>query len=416
MAAALSAAALPRAAPERTPAAFAVLAVATFTVAGYPIVAGLAHLAGWDNRTASIAARALCVLLALSVLGRVRWSRAGAASTAFWAAWSLFWLAYLTRLLFDAALQPATLKVPLAEHLSFALGATMLPALAMTGGDARRIAQRLLQPLGAACTAALLLNLWIIFFGEGLLAQLQLQALRVETETVNTITIGHLGTTAVLLSLWRLYAPAAPRRRAAQAWWLMSLVLGVVAIGASGSRGPALALAAALLVMLPALGRRLVRPLSALLLLAAALPAYHFSSDIETLFLFERLSESAFADSEREHLLAGAWRALQDHPLLGAGVEPLETHPHNLLLEAFMAGGVVTGLAFTLLFGLAVVQALRLARLAPAYAWLAALLAQYAAGAMFSGNLSESSTLWLLMALVIGVADAAAPRRAVAAR
>lgn len=389
--------------------------VAMFTIAGYPIVAGLTTVMSVDNRPASIAARALFLLMTLIVLVRARWTRPGAATAVFWAAWWLFWVLYLVRLLFDGAVQPDALKIPLMEYLTFALGASLLPAVAMSGRHVPYMMQRLFWPLLLICTFGLLINLWAIFFQQGLLAQLQFAELRAESETLNPISIGHLGATAVLMSFWHLFGPTdgtSPRRRLLPA---TAIALGLIAIAASGSRGPALALALCLLAAFAVLGTGMLRAAVATLLAGLAIGVFvgerGLGLDAESLFLIERLSESAFSDSERERLLAAGWQAFLAWPLTGAGTEPLETYPHNLVLESFVALGIVGGGAFCTLLAIALARAFKLAHVRPHHFWVSLLLLQYTVGAMFSGNLSQSSVLWVLLALVVSVANPTSPAR-----
>jgi O-antigen ligase len=356
----------------------------------------------------------LFLLLSLVVLARSRWSSHATPASVFWFAWWLFWILYLMRLMYDGAMQPSALKLPLSEYISFALGASLLPALAMAGRHALDMAERLFVPLLVACVIGLLLNLWAIFFHQGLLAQLQLSELRAESETLNPITIGHLGATVVLLAVWQLLEPAQTRARKRILLPVLLILIGLASLAASGSRGPVLALLFALLAAFAVLGRRSLRLLLALIAIALLVGLLASKGgldlELESLFLFERLSGAAFVDEERAQLLAEGWQAFQTHPLTGAGTEPLATYPHNIVLESFMAVGIVGGIAFSTVFVLALIHAVKLVRAHPRLSWLSLLLLQYAVGAMFSGSLSQSTALWLLMTLVVGAASSQRPQ------
>jgi len=93
------------------------------------------------------------------------------------------------------------------------------------------------------------------------------------------------------------------------------------------------------------------------------------------------------------------------------GINPTKTYPHNLVLESFMAFGVFTGVPFTFLLVYATVKALQLARLQPNCLWVTLLFVQYSVAGMFSGALSFSSALWVLMVLVVALVKAELPQQ-----
>jgi O-antigen ligase len=123
--------------------------------------------------------------------------------------------------------------------------------------------------------------------------------------------------------------------------------------------------------------------------------------DLESVVFLERLTNSAFVDSERSRLMSQAIALILENPLAGGGTEPLDNYPHNLWLESFLAVGIFSGLCFTFLLLNALINAVQILRLDRNRAWISLLFFQYAIGAMVSGSLYASNTFWVLMAAVV---------------
>ncbi len=209
-------------------------------IAGYPLVSVLNVLLGIPNRLTSIPFRAL--VLGLSIILIVR---AVMRSTQFyrgmlWAPLALFLVLYLYRMYADIVLAPIALTMPPVEFLSFGLGVTFIPMVPFfepLSARAGRAAVLFIQRM-AALACALLLMVAVQQFRAGDL--LALWAGRVGTETLNPISVGHLGASVVVLAAYRMAwtPPDGLLRRVLLAG---SLVLGAVTVGVSASRGPLLA-------------------------------------------------------------------------------------------------------------------------------------------------------------------------------
>jgi O-antigen ligase len=99
----------------------------------------------------------------------------------------------------------------------------------------------------------------------------------------------------------------------------------------------------------------------------------------------------------------GAFDQFLSSPLWGSSIEEKITgfYPHNVILEALMATGIVGGLPFIAFTLWALVCAWRLARNASRHLWIGILAAQYFFGSMLSGSIYTSNTMWVLAALVL---------------
>ena len=110
----------------------------------------------------------------------------------------------------------------------------------------------------------------------------------------------------------------------------------------------------------------------------------------------EDRSESRF------DLWQGAWEDFVENPLTGRAFDGrYGTYPHNLLLESFMATGIVGGLSFLWILLNGVQAAWQLIRHSTEHAWLGFLFFQMTVYAMFSGALWSHFGFWYILAAVL---------------
>lgn len=82
--------------------------------------------------------------------------------------------------------------------------------------------------------------------------------------------------------------------------------------------------------------------------------------------------------------------------------EVYRQHPHNVVVEAFLAMGVSGGVLFCFALSYCTLRALRLVFSRDSWSWIGFLFLQYLVFGMLSGSLYQSEQFWCLMALVIG--------------
>jgi len=382
------------------------------TLVGYPAISAAMQVLGGYDRAISIAFRALTLGVALAIL-----AVNGYARTAFpkYAAWicAFLWLLLLCRFAWDATVARLPLDLPWTSNALLILGVVILPAAAgarVCDLRALDMAARLIQLLG------LLTGLLVIAAVFVITRQFVAASGRLGTETLNPITIGHVGATLAIVSVlapergepggfWARLADARTMR------WLCAL-LGVAMVVGAGSRGPALALVIAFLVR--RLNRDIVRfgilgvvkagvivGATAGSLLGLALLVFE---DPRRLPLVSRVLGLAAdrAISVRAQLAQGALQQFEGSPWLGSSFVELSQrfYPHNILIEILMTNGVV-GFVLLALFLVFVVRAL-LRLLQTPYAWLGLLCVQYLTASMSSGSLYFDPTFWLLPLAVLG--------------
>lgn len=374
--------------------------VLTLTLAGYPLVAAVSGLTGVDNRALSILMRAFIVFLSLwTVLRHFRFEINRNLAT-FWVAWWVFWLLYVFRLWIDSFLGLPTLKVPPWEYALFAIGACLLPSLAVAMGETGQLIKRALPLTMVTVAISLMMNLYLVFFGsaEGGDPLERLIRLRLDTETLNPIALSQLGVTLLILVAW-----VAKESRGIS---LLSrgLLLGFAALGfaaavAGGSRGPAVSLVITLAIFVLFRLRAFVSLGSAVIVVSLVVLAAIYSELMAETVLLTRMADQLFEDDIRTGLMVAAIDSFRQHPLVGSGIEPLWTYPHNLLVESFLVTGLFGGLGFVVVLLFALRQIPVIANSTPQHFWIALLLVQYAIAAMLTGSLYMSNVFWVLLAL-----------------
>ncbi|HXZ11721.1 MAG TPA: O-antigen ligase family protein [Candidatus Sulfotelmatobacter sp.] len=235
---------------------------------------------------------------------------------------------------------------------------------------------------------------------------------RLATPSNNTIGLGHIACALIVL-IWFAVVPrfSFPQRIFT---YLLLIVPGVALIG-SGSRGPAIALAAVLFVSL-FFYRRLLLDLAFVVAAGIlALPFIHVpASSLDYLATLAGSRSTAALLSFRGELLEHGWKLLQQHPLLGAGIQGFRFYspnagvynwPHNIFLEIACEIGIPAAMLALLLFGGALRESLRqledrdsphhvLAQLA------AALLLVGIVNAVNTGDINSDRSTWLFVSLV----------------
>ena len=241
---------------------------------------------------------------------------------------------------------------------------------------------------------------------------------RLSTDVINPVTLGHLGASLSLLSVSKP-ASVRPARRIASA--LLSSVLGfcfiaglLLTIG-SASRGPMLAVLVglfALAVLRP--GRSLsvgvlTRGLPLVLLVAGlgAMLAF-FVQEFTEFRPIERVT--TFMDesnTERSRLGVAAWLQFTESPWFGDALfERVElTYPHNVLVEALMATGILGFLAVCGIFIMMGRAILRVLLYRPDAAWVAMIALQSILVSLISGSLFQSGIFWVYATAVVVVAS-----------
>lgn len=264
--------------------------------------------------------------------------------------------------------------------------------------------QQAVRFFASFAVAALAICAWSLFALGG--------SERLVTPSNNTIGLGHIAC-ALILIFWFAVLPFF---RFPQRFFLYPLLfVPIVALLGSGSRGPAIACAIVILGSV-ALSRSQILDL----VCAGALGV--------TIMPFARIPESAIQYlgtlvscrsvsgllSFRYDLLEYGWRLLQQHPILGTGIQGFRYYspnpelykwPHNIFLEIACELGIPAALIACALFAAAIAEAMRQLRDTVSPAWV---LSQLAAAFLVAGIINATNTgdinsdrlTWLFLSLV----------------
>ncbi len=238
---------------------------------------------------------------------------------------------------------------------------------------------------------------------------------RLATPSNNTIGLGHIACTLILL-IWFVIVPRYkfPQRFIA----CLLLAVPAVAMIGSGSRGPTIACAVVILVSLFFDRTRWIDLASLAMVGIAALPFLNVpASSLEYLGTLVRSRNVGELLSFRGDLLGSAWQLLQQHPLIGGGIQSFRYYssnpglfnwPHNIFIETACEIGIPAGLLVCAIFAVAIREALRQLRdrVSPRFTLsqlAAALLAVGIINGTNTGDINTDRLTWLLLSLVFVV-------------
>jgi O-antigen ligase len=382
---------------------YAVLLAATLF--GFPIVSVLPVVLHTAPRPISVAYRvAICVLSLASLWIGIRLKRPLIDRAVLWSIGSLAFL-LLFRMFWDSNITRLPIDLPWDVYWLQVLGTTFIPALAF-----------LVVPEYSWIIRAHRLSLW---FGLAAAASIIVGAVlsfrtishggRLITDVLNPISIGAAGVS--------MYIVAATHEKARN--WLIRFVkglvilLGVATCILSASKAPLLAFALVILVQFwffggkVSIGRRVLLVLIPTVAIAAGVAVSLWISQSEELTIVSRFTTAGSDESTLERLLLwrGALAQFNASPLLGESfVEAITRgYPHNDILEAMMATGIVGLLLLLFLLLVGLISTLHQLK-KNEFRWLGILFLQILAGEQTSGSLYFSQIFWTMLLIVIAVA------------
>lgn len=369
------------------------------SIAGFPLVVGLATLAGEPSTPFSIAFRAS--LLACSLLVILRYG-IHISNRPLLVLFIAFWIIYFARLAYETTYNSDALARDAATYWSFAAGTCFFPGIAVAAARGVRNGQDLAHWTLVATLIALAmvgLSVHTTMTLDGNVYDVG----RYGLDSLNPISFGHLGATVALLAYARLRL--AKIRLSTLVLLVAVTIAGLLATLASASRGPLVACAAGIFFVESLKGGRYVvfAALLGIIALLVLTPDFGVIDNVlgsQTSSRFESAIHLADPSTRgRIEQISSAWRIFLDHPLLGGGIEDPKfgIYPHNVFVEAFMATGILGGGVFLTLAVLSTVTAFKIGRRGGAYGALGVLYVQYLTAAQFSGGIYLVYTLWALI-------------------
>ncbi len=376
-----------------------------WSIVGFPLLALATSALGQSSTNFSIFFRTVAGIVALILLFR---SARPSNIFAFWL-FLMFWAVYFTRLLITTALEPEILSRPIEFYWTWGVGVCFLPSLvlffALDSATIERLQFSLLPFFVLSAVLAFVFGGMNFAKADGTIVNID----RLNIESLNPISMGHLGVSSVLtgICVFRLGS----RRLSIQALAFGAICLGGVLAILANSRGPFIAFLVCLGLLTLAGSPRKRNYIFGIVLFLATLiiggtQRDFILGDTGVLWRFNAIVEG-LDQSTTGRIIAfrGAFDQFLDSPIFGSSIEERSTgfYPHNLILEAFMATGVVGGLPYLAISIWAVCRTLTLINHGSRNAWVGVLAVQYIVGSMFSGAIYTSNTMWALVALVLSV-------------
>lgn len=225
-----------------------------------------------------------------------------------------------------------------------------------------------------------------------------------------------------------IYTIMAARRTSVKLWAVAAAPPLIVALVASGSRGPTVAFVLGLFALVLAVAanrrtRRRLAPVLAVLVLAIVVvplvvPSSSISRSLSTLIG----SSSGLSSNGRAALWAQAIRAFEGHPLFGIGwggfafVNPELSFPHNLVIEAAAELGILGAIVVVWIIASSAGKLAFLWRATSGVeklqaSVLIALFVDALVNAMVSGAIEDNGPVWLWAGLGVGMAARVALQR-----
>jgi hypothetical protein len=307
---------------------------------------------------------------------------------------TLFLIAYLVRLYVDNFVF-AIYRADLA--ILFYVGGVLPPVLAVFFAGRTLDERQLIRTTfaGALVAAALLLMIGLLGLESEIVNSLEQTAGRLSLETVNAISIGHIGGTLLICCVVAWYYPGRPVPRLLVA---AAAAIAVATMLQAGSRGPFVAVGVCVIVY-----SVVARRWGVVLATLAAVAVVSLRSSPDSLVILDRFSTVGWDASVSERLLAQDYAIADfvDHPFVGNAYIELATldYPHNLFLDTAMALGLA-GLIPLLIFAFQGARAV-VARLRQGQLLVALLVVQFFMAAQFSGSIWGHSNLLTMTGLIL---------------
>lgn len=393
---------------------FLYLLVVIISFPGYPLLAGSAALLGANNTALSIGMRSVNVVLSIFIILYSLNSARPAFSKKALTLLVVFWIFYLLRITYDTVFFGYRLGQEPTYYWIWSVGGCLVPMLALA-----------LRPQSIEDTARVFSSFYLFTFIAVLVALFATSGTVItdvgvaqETgrmrvgNTLNPISLGHLGATMVVLSVWAFTF----HRQWCTLIMRLALLIGAGAgfylLVAANSRGPVVATFICLAIVLLSVNFRYKFGISlfAAVFAISIIPMARYIEDTYGITSMSRLFgmtvEDQVTSSSRLDLISSALDSFWTSPFIGYAIEDPSTrsYPHNVIVEAYLALGVVVGSLFVVILLMMGLRAFKILKRYPQYGWPSLLFLQYAIGAQSSGSLYSSTYMWCSIGLLVSFA------------
>lgn len=393
---------------------------------GFHVFLNLAVAAGVSTRLGTVPVRGLALGMSLTTL--VIWLLRGRPMYRgkAWLVLLGFWGLYGLRILYEW--DNHDLISSGKDYLIFGYGVCLLPMIGFMvcfREDAMRWAFRVVLATGfIACLSCG----WIYrnFFG-GFYGRLEKGQIVGDYVSVSPLTISYMGSSFIVLGIYLLFDRAksgSPTRQLLLA--LAAIAVGTVPLLLGASRGSLVAIAFATFCMISVRMNRsrdwFTIALGLVVLGGFVTWLYLYSSgvgsDLMTRFLNIGSDMSLQTGrSGRLVIYQAAWIEFWESPHTGSGLilNAIGFHPHNMILESFLATGLIGGGLFVAFVSVCLWRAVQLLRIRSEFGWVAVLFLHYFIYGQLSTSITTNSFFWASAGGVLSCAAWSRPYRTVMA-
>ena len=369
----------------------------------------------FDSRIYTIPYRIVFLVFAMAFIGIILKKGVMAKLGWLWFPLMTYWILYFLRIYLDGYLLQVNLRIDAFVYVQRAIGAAFIPMLIF------------LKPLTKSENTKVFLAFWTIHLACLLMAFVLYRDL-IESSyrlafgghqnvdaaiLLGPIGISYIGVLAIVISIQR----ACLETRHVSKWLFTLAYLGIVLAGMlilllGETRSAVIScVVATIIVLLTSLNS--TRTSTKLKIVALAILAgtimffsierYGGGTTRRFQFLLEQIERSDMAiGGGRRILYQNAIDQFLQSPLLGSGLEEKisGTYPHNHIIEAFMATGILGGLAFIILSSIALYYTYMILKYDKERGWVGIIFIVYLLRGMFSASIIDAHLWYSMMAVI----------------
>ncbi len=308
-----------------------------------------------------------------------------------------FWLLYLIRFLYETIFNSHKIQLSLSDYWGYIFLGCLLPMSALLTTIDKKVLDKCLPIL---FSLLLFVNVFGLVNNQGFLFE-EANEMRAEANIgLNSISFATCAISLIVVSLY-----LRNKFKFKILIWL-SIILAIVNIGLSASRGPILQLVVVGLLYL-FMNTKKVNPKYIFLGIISFSGIIYYLSEkfnfLSVLIARFTTSQSEFggSDYERTMYIEGAWNQFKNSPLIGDSVEvrPYGIYPHNMLLESFMSLGIIGGILCFAILIIAFVKALQLLK-DKEVSWLVILFLFSFIATFTTGSIVNNFKFWTFISFV----------------
>ncbi len=373
---------------------------------------------GVNSRLVTVPSRALLLGMSLASLIVLLFRPGRAVLSSALIGYGLFWVAFGSRILMEAATRVdvvvETGRFTLQFIVTMTLGGVLIPSLAVILNgcwEKHRFIRNtsFYLALGSGITTA-------IFYGNRFTNfenRMSAGATEGGVQTINSIPIGYLGASLVIFAA---YFVICLRQRGIWRWipTIVAGALGLFLMVGSASRGPIVCAAATMMFFFAAQARRFdLRGLSFLLfggtfgvIALVILAQFTGSAVIERLWGIGYAVATNSEGAARVNLYEMAAEEIAGSPLVGSSLtlrddDGTDMYPHNLFIESMLATGLAGTIPLIYVLFYAFKSAWTILLNSTELGWVALMFVLYFMYQMFGGAIYSSGQFWVATAAVV---------------